>query len=198
MKNGARLGADDLFREHGEFVERILTRYGVAGSELADSVQEVFLIVHSKGGFEPRGAKATTWLASIAVHVALRHRRASARGSRRETLDTPAVDRAPSATGSPGDSVQAREELKRVRRALRQLAGTKRAVFVMYELEGRSCTEIAALLRIPVGTVYSRLHTARAEFERSYGSPVTDVPLALSESISYLSLGVADGEPHEP
>jgi RNA polymerase sigma-70 factor, ECF subfamily len=193
MKNCRKLGADELFREHGEFVERILMRYGVPASELPDLVQEVFLIVHSKGGFEPKQAKATTWLAAIAVHVALRHRRASTRERQRETLDTPAVGRAEAPVASPGDSVQVREELKRVRRALRQLGGTKRAVFVMVEFEGHSCTEVAKILRIPVGTVYSRLHAARAEFERSYGSPATDVPLALSESISYLSVGIPEG-----
>ena len=70
------------------------------------------------------------------------------------------------------------------------LPGTKRAVFVLYEFEGRTCQEIAELLKIPVGTVYSRLHDARAQFEASYGSPATEVPLALSDSISILSLGV--------
>lgn len=34
-------------------------------------------------------------------------------------------------------------------------------VFVMYEIEALPCAEIAALLGVPVGTVYSRLHAAR-------------------------------------
>jgi RNA polymerase sigma-70 factor (ECF subfamily) len=190
MKDSVHLDAADLFREHGEFVERMLSRYGVPPADLADLVQEVFLIVHKKGGFEPRQAKATTWLAAIAGHVALRHRRAKARGHKRETLDPVVIDRAEAGKPSPRESAQAREELKRVRRALRRLPGTKRAVFVMFELEGRSCNEIAATLRIPVGTVYSRLHAARAEFAQSYGSSATDIPLALSDSISYLSIGI--------
>ena len=189
MKTENLLDAGELYRDHAEFVTRILTRYGARAPELPDLLQEVFLIVHSKGGFVPREAKATTWLASIAVHVALRNRRAVARGNNRQAFDPTAIEQAHAETSSPRDSVQAREALKRVRRALRRLPGTKRAVFVMFEFEGRTCKEIAEALLIPVGTVYSRLHAARAEFEQSYGSPATDVPLALSESISYLSLG---------
>jgi RNA polymerase sigma-70 factor (ECF subfamily) len=41
----------------------------------------------------------------------------------------------------------------------------KRAVFVMFEIEQMPCAEIATLLDVPVGTVYSRLHAARKSFE---------------------------------
>ena len=41
----------------------------------------------------------------------------------------------------------------------------KRAIFVMFELEEMRCPEIAAVLGVPVGTVYSRLHAARHQFE---------------------------------
>ena len=36
--------------------------------------------------------------------------------------------------------------------------------FVMFELEDLSCAEIAEIVGVPVGTVHSRLHAARAEF----------------------------------
>src|SRR2546430_10835428 len=37
----------------------------------------------------------------------------------------------------------------------------KRTVFFMFEIENLSCQQITNQLRIPVGTVYSRLHTDR-------------------------------------
>ncbi|MBN9162167.1 MAG: sigma-70 family RNA polymerase sigma factor, partial [Myxococcales bacterium] len=43
----------------------------------------------------------------------------------------------------------------------------KRIVFVMFEIELMSAEEIAAVLEIPVGTVYSRMHWARREFQRA-------------------------------
>ena len=39
-----------------------------------------------------------------------------------------------------------------------------RAVFVLYELDGTPCAEIASALGVPVGTVHSRLHEARKKF----------------------------------
>jgi RNA polymerase sigma-70 factor, ECF subfamily len=42
----------------------------------------------------------------------------------------------------------------------------KRAVFVMFEIDAMGCAEIASTLELPLGTVHSRLHAARREFER--------------------------------
>ena len=39
---------------------------------------------------------------------------------------------------------------------------------MLFELEGESCDAIAAGLAIPVGTVHSRLHTARREFAAAF------------------------------
>ena len=69
------IDAAALFNEHGAFVARFLRILGVRADELDDLVQDVFLIVHRKGGFEPRTAKATTYLAQIALHVARDQRR---------------------------------------------------------------------------------------------------------------------------
>jgi RNA polymerase sigma-70 factor (ECF subfamily) len=60
-----------------------------------------------------------------------------------------------------------------VARALETLSEAKRVVVVLSEVEGFSCQEIADMMEIPVGTVWTRLHHARNElrtyFER--GAP---------------------------
>jgi RNA polymerase sigma-70 factor (ECF subfamily) len=48
---------------------------------------------------------------------------------------------------------------------LGQLVLEQRAVFVMYEIEALPCAEIAEILGVPIGTVYSRLHAARKRIE---------------------------------
>ena len=59
----------------------------------------------------------------------------------------------------------------RRRRALETALGAldpeKRAVFVMFELEGMSGQQIADELGVPIGTVHSRLHHARAALRAS-------------------------------
>jgi RNA polymerase sigma-70 factor (ECF subfamily) len=48
-------------------------------------------------------------------------------------------------------------------RALAALDPDKRAVFMMFEVEGMSGQEIAECVGVPLGTVHSRLHAARRE-----------------------------------
>jgi hypothetical protein len=68
---------------------------------------------------------------------------------------------------SPEELAVAAQARAMVARALDRLDPEKRAVFVMFELEELSCVEIAAMIGAPVGTVYSRLHAARAAFARA-------------------------------
>jgi RNA polymerase sigma factor (sigma-70 family) len=48
--------------------------------------------------------------------------------------------------------------------ALGQLTALEREAFVLYELEGQSGAELAAIFRCPEATVYRRLHDARKKF----------------------------------
>ena len=52
--------------------------------------------------------------------------------------------------------------------ALDKLDDDKCAVFVLFEIEGETCESIAAGLQVPIGTVYSRLHAARAQFTKAH------------------------------
>ena len=53
-------------------------------------------------------------------------------------------------------------------RCLRRLSPAKRSVLLLAEVEGFTCEEIAKMVSIPVGTVWTRLHHARRELRRSY------------------------------
>ena len=130
--------------------------------EVDDIVQEVFLVAHRRGGFIPGAARPTTWLAEIALRVSSSARRRQRRS--REDADVQTVADAVSSARSPGEQAETAEALRRVQQALEVLDEAKRAVFILFELEGESCESIAAGLGIPVGTVYSRLHKARKLF----------------------------------
>ena len=70
---------------------------------------------------------------------------------------------------SPGPLEQAeRAQAARTLHALLdRLDDTKRAVFVMAELEQMTSPEIADAIGIPTNTVYSRLRAARREFDQA-------------------------------
>ena len=185
------LDADALYRAHAQFVARFLLRLGASGEDVPDLVQEVFLVAHRRGGFTPGRAKPTTWLAEIAFRVSSDRRKKARR--RMEDANAEVVELAPSTSGeaSPGQKAEARQALARVQRALDTLTPEKRAVFVLYELEGQACDAIAAALDVPVGTVYSRLHSARREFAKAHAALVNADPETAREQESASSAGPA-------
>ena len=170
----------ELYDAHVDFVWRSLSRMGVHQSELDDASQEVFLVVHRcLEQFEGR-AKFTTWLFRICFHVASGRRR---RGrQRREVLsDSLLAERADHAPDAEA-LAQRQEDLALLERALNSMSLEQRAVFVLFELEGFTCEQIASTLELPLGTVYSRLRRARALFARSIrAARASDTHLLLRE-----------------
>ena len=165
-------GADVLFREHARFVARFLVRMGARPQDIDDLVQEVFLVAHRLGGSTSDEAKPTTWLAAIALRVLSHDRRSRRRHP--EMLDETNLATAVATSPSQEDVVRATESLTIVGRALQTLEIEKRAMFILFEIEGQSCESIATGLGIPVATAYSRLRAARQEFRRQYARLARD------------------------
>ncbi|MCA9686700.1 MAG: sigma-70 family RNA polymerase sigma factor [Myxococcales bacterium] len=156
-----------LFRAHAGFVAGFLHRLGAMPAEIDDLVQEVFLVAHRRGGFVEDGrARPTTWLAEIAIRVASVSRRSKRRS--REQPDQDTVAEARSREVDPGMAAETNEALNRVQAALDSLDEDRRAIFILFELEGEPCSAIAEAFDIPIGTVYSRLHKARKQFKDAH------------------------------
>jgi RNA polymerase sigma-70 factor, ECF subfamily len=163
--NEGRVGAEELFRLHAAFVARFLFRLGVRPDGIEDAVQEVFLVVHRQGGYRPGAAKPTSYLGNLAMHAAAAYRRRERVRAARET-DAPVEDVA-STRSDPVEVLETNESLRRLQDALGLLEPDLRTTLVLAEIEGESCTSIAAAMGIPVGTVYWRLHQARKKFQHA-------------------------------
>ncbi|MCC6215597.1 MAG: RNA polymerase sigma factor [Polyangiaceae bacterium] len=162
----AAQGAERLFVEHAAWVGGFVRRLGLrAPEEIEDVVQETFLVVHRRGGYQPGPARPRTWLAEIAVRVVHARRRAVRRAP---TPDEDAVGAAPSGGGGPLAAAEAAEALAHVQRALDTLDLDRRALFVLFELDGEPCDQLASSFGVPIGTIYSRLHAARRDFLAAY------------------------------
>ncbi len=166
VRTQSTIDAGALFRRHASFVANFLARLGVERTELDDVVQEVFMVAHRRGGFVPGPARPTTWLADIALKVNANRMRRLRRA--RVHAQAEIVERAEDRRASPSEVLEHRRSIDRVQQALEALDDDRRAVFVLFELEGESCEAIAAGMGIPVGTVYSRLHTARRKFRKAH------------------------------
>jgi RNA polymerase sigma-70 factor (ECF subfamily) len=156
-------------------VARILRNAGTAEADIDDDVQRVFIAMSNRL-IDVRVGAEKSFLVQTALNMAAHSRRAAAR--RRETL----TERPPEVS----DFAAGPEELaerRQVRRTLDQILGAMdvdlRAVFVLFELEEMTTTEIASILEIPTGTVASRLRRARTDFRERLatldGLPKTEV-----------------------
>jgi len=143
-----------------DFVARVLRNAGTPEAEVDDDVQRTFIAVANRlDDVRPDAEKS--FLLQTALRMAAHARRTLAR--RREVHDSDAQLRiqGPLSPEQMLDQKRSRELLDEV---LEQMTVELRTVFVLYELEELSMTEIAAALRIPQGTVASRLRRARADF----------------------------------
>lgn len=165
MSEGQPTGAEEarsfaaIFERHAPYVWRALRRLGVAEADVEDVCQEVFMVVHRRlPDFEGRSA-VRTWVYGICVRTASDYRRRAHR--RREVV----TDRVPERALAPPqpEELQRRQALARLDAALDGLDEAKRAVFVLYEVEGLPMAGVAEALGCPVQTAYSRLHAARRQ-----------------------------------
>ncbi|WP_438013967.1 RNA polymerase sigma factor [Sorangium sp. So ce315] len=165
QKRQDRMTFGEVYAQHFRFVWRSLRRLGVPESDAADAVQDVFLVVHRRlPEFEGR-SKITTWLYSICFHVA-RDRRKLAHMRRRAHDDEPLLDCADD-RADVGAQAERRQAIELLEIILDELPLEQRAVFTLFELDGMGGEEVAELLDIPLGTVYSRLRLARDAFRRA-------------------------------
>ncbi|MBX3261538.1 MAG: RNA polymerase sigma factor [Labilithrix sp.] len=147
---------------HFASVWRFLRALGVPAGALDDAAQEVFLVVARKlERIRPEAERS--FLFSTAVHVSRELRRKHAREELAQDPDDEALE--PSDGWTPEASLDRKEERDLLMHLLHGLTEELRTAFVLYEIEGHSVTEIAAMLDVPSGTVASRLRRAREKVE---------------------------------
>ena len=153
-----------IYEKHGRFVWLSLQRLGVRHADLDDLAHDVFVVAHRRLDSFDGSSRMTTWLFGICMRVAANYRR---RRQNSFEIPTGVKDDNRPATVVPVDELLVlRERRLLAETVLAQLVLGQRAVFVMYEIEALPCAEIAELLGLPIGTVYSRLHAARKQIEK--------------------------------
>jgi RNA polymerase sigma-70 factor (ECF subfamily) len=161
--NGGEISAlGVLYDRYERDVRRVIARLGVAPADVDDVVQATFLDVLRAGAAYDGRASARAWLVGLAVVGVRRYRRSLSRMAAR--VARWALEPSRRST-TPEDDATASELADRARRALDALSAKKREVVVLVTIEGLSGEEAAAILGIPVATVWTRLHHARRELQ---------------------------------
>jgi RNA polymerase sigma-70 factor (ECF subfamily) len=155
------LGA--LFRQHASYVLYTLRRLGVPARDLPDVAHDVFLQIHRRRETYDPARPIRPWLFAFSFRVAAQYRRLSR--NRHELLEPP-PDR-PDPEPDAGERLAREQDLELAFQALASLELTRRAVFILHELDGCPIPEVATALGIPVNTAYSRLRLARGDFHEA-------------------------------
>ena len=147
---GDHVAFAQLVRAHQAQVWRFLSHL-LGDQALAEDVtQETFLKVYKKLDSYQFRSKFSTWVLAIARNAgvdAIRKNRRNQVNVDMEQLDDPGANSSPS-----------RLELET---AIGSLAPKLREAFLLVEVMGLSYQEVARVLRVPIGTVKSRLYHAR-------------------------------------
>ncbi|HZT78952.1 MAG TPA: sigma-70 family RNA polymerase sigma factor [Gemmataceae bacterium] len=131
-----------------------------------DVVQEAFLNAYQSLDSFKGDSRFFTWLYRIAVNTAISQKRkhravVSIDQGRSGEMSLEPPDE--SEYSRPGEAMERAEEERRIQAALNRLSPEHRAVLVLKDIEGHKYEMIAEILGVPIGTVRSRLHRARAE-----------------------------------
>lgn len=164
-----------LVRRYERELYRYLARY-LGDTALADDVfQNTFLQVHLKKGLYEDGRPVRPWLYSIATHQAIDALRKAGRqatvsldqraASTGEADPSALVDLLVSDTPGPLSELQGEERKAWVRDSIARLPETLKQTLILAYFQDLKYREIADVLKIPVGTVKSRLHAALAKLQ---------------------------------
>lgn len=169
-QRGDARAQEAVLRELGPLVARLVYRLGAHG-EADDLLQELFAhLLAVLPRFDPRGpAQLSTWAFAVAQRWLLMQRRRAAP----TLVPLEGGLHVPSPERGAHQQVEDAQLLALLRAELARLPEEQRAVFELTQLAGQPIAELAALEGVPVATLKTRLHRARAQLVARLG-PLLD------------------------
>lgn len=154
-----------LFKRHQHLVYR--TALGITRDERAaeDILQECFVRLYTYAASVDPDRPLKPWLYRVTVNLAYDWATKRAAQPFSDVLDW--LSGLTCAFPTPDRSAEEQETLAMVREIVAELPTLHRAVIVLFYQEDLAIEEIAQVLDLPIGTVKSRLHYARARLRES-------------------------------
>jgi RNA polymerase sigma-70 factor, ECF subfamily len=168
---------NELIHRYERELYRYLARYLGDPTGAEDVFQNTFLQVHLKRGLFENGRPFRPWLYAIATHQAVDALRKAGRhptvsldqrvsASRGDSDAGNLIDLLISEDGGPLAELQESERQQWVRDSVARLPDTLRQTLILAYHQDLKYREIAEILKIPVGTVKSRLHAALEKLQQ--------------------------------
>ncbi len=167
---------EEIVQRYNRRIYNICYRFAGSGDDAEDLTQEVFIKMYrTLNSYDVERGSFMTWVTTITRNLLVDHFRKSKQDRMTDSLDTvssdhedamPLSEQIPDRGPSQDSRVQSRETGETVHQALQKLSPELREAVILRDLQDMDYREIATVLKVPEGTVKSRINRGRAELAR--------------------------------
>ena len=173
---GDAVAWEQIVQRYNRRIYNICYRFAGSADDAQDLTQEVFIKMYrTLSSYDAGRAAFMTWLTTITRNLLVDHFRKTKQERMTESLDgassehedaMPLSDKIPDKAAPPDARIQTRQAGEKVHEALQKLSPELREAVILRDLQDMDYREIAAVLKVPEGTVKSRINRGRAELAR--------------------------------
>lgn len=167
---------EEIVRAHNRRIYNICYRFTNSPDDAEDLTQEVFIkIYRTLASYDLEKGAFTTWITTITRNLLVDHFRKSKQDRMTDSMDASTTaeddgltlsDQIPDTKPTPDARVATQETQKMVQKALEKLSPDLREAVILRDLQDMDYREIALALKVPEGTVKSRINRGRTELAR--------------------------------
>jgi RNA polymerase sigma-70 factor (ECF subfamily) len=167
---------EEIVQRYHRRIYNICYRFAGSSDDAQDLTQEVFIKMYrTLNSYDVERAAFMTWVTTVTRNLLVDHFRKTKHDRMTDSLDAPVSehedamplsDRIEDTFLPPDARVQSRETQQTVHQALQKLSPELREAVILRDLQDMDYREIATVLRVPEGTVKSRINRGRAELAR--------------------------------
>jgi RNA polymerase sigma-70 factor (ECF subfamily) len=167
---------EEIVQRYHRRIYNICYRFAGTPDDAQDLTQEVFIRMYrTLGSYDVGRGAFMTWVTTLTRNLLVDHFRKTKQDRMTDSLDAttsghedamPLGERIPDEGPAPDTGVQSREARETVHEALQKLSPELREAVILRDLQDMDYREIATVLKVPEGTVKSRINRGRAELAR--------------------------------
>ena len=150
----------EIVRAYGSMVFSYLARTGVARADQDDLFQEIFLRIHHGAAHLVEASSMRSWIFAITINSVRSHFRRARVRAIVQFWKAPG-EHVAATEARPDDAAEANQTAGWIQGELARLPAAQREVVLLCCVEGIEQSEAAQILRVPLGTVKTRLRRAR-------------------------------------
>jgi len=165
--NGDQQAWEQIVRQHWRKVFNVAYKFVAKHDEAEDLTQDIFLKIFKSLDTFDRRANFQTWLISVSRNLCIDHYRSVRKERETVNRDIDPAELTPvSSDKSAYARLETRDRVQMLREALDKLPPTLRTAVMLRDIQEFSYQEIATKLKLPEGTVKSRINRGRTELAR--------------------------------